>query len=53
MTLSGLVLFDPADASLNWLNNKLRLGGGFNNRVLFSLFWFTSEDAAVKQRGNY
>ena len=35
MTLSGLVLFDPADASLNWLNNKLRLGGGFNNRYYF------------------
>lgn len=49
MSFSRLVPFNPVDMSLNWLNNKLRLAGGFNNRVLFSLFWFTSEDAAVKE----
>ena len=27
---SGLTLFDSADKSLNWLNNKLWLSGGFS-----------------------
>ena len=52
MTFSGLVLLDSADRSLNWLNNNLRLGGGFKNKVLFSLFWFASEDASVRERIN-
>ena len=51
MTFSGLVLFD-FDRLLNWLNNKLRLEGGFNNKVLFSLFWFPSEDASMKEIAN-
>ena len=52
ITFSGLVLLDSAARLLKLLNNKLRLGGGFNNKVLFSLFWFASEDASVKERTN-
>ena len=42
MTFSGIFLYDSADRSLN----------GFNNRVLFSLFWFLFEDVSVKERIN-
>ena len=42
MTFSGVFLYDSADRSLN----------GFNNRVVFSLFWFLFEDVSVKERIN-
>ena len=49
MIFSGLVLFNML---LNWLSSKLRLRGGFNDKVLFSLFCFASADVCSTERVN-